>query len=809
MTQPTHNAFLLTRQWRDTAHGLELTLWLKGEQGPVRAKIGGEKAVCFINTGSLPQALPQLSSLPGFQSRPLQLLSFEGQAITGCYFQQQRNLYRARDLLRKQQIELYEADIQPSDRFLMERFVLGALSLQGTLVDQEGFQAIQQPRVRARQLEKIPRFRVASIDIETDLRAEQLYSIAMVSGNHDQSPTEREVLMIGEGTPPPHTRFMRDERELIQVFCDWCHDRDPDLLIGWNLINFDLRVLQKRADALAIPFCIGRDGSALEWRQSRDNPDHFSLLLPGRVVLDGIDTLKSATWHFESFALDAVARELLERGKLIEHNDQRGEEIGRLFMEDKAALSAYNLEDCQLVWEIFAKTELIEFATRRACMTGLAMDRFGGSVAAFDHNYLPRLHRAGYIAPNLTQNPRGVGSPGGYVMDSAPGLYRNVLVLDFKSLYPSIIRTFMVDPLGLIAGLKADPRPANDSQHETDLLEHSTLVPGFNGALFSKEQSILPGLIEQLWLLRDNAKRAKNQPLSQAIKILMNSFYGVLGTPGCRFFDYRLPSSITLRGHQILTRSKHFIEQQGHRVIYGDTDSVFVLVEQALAAADARAIGEELARGLNQWWLERLQQEYGIKSHLEIEFETHFTHFLMPTIRGSEQGSKKRYAGIIEQEGKERLIFKGLETVRSDWTALARRFQRSLYWKIFHGEDYREFIQQTVADTLEGKHDGELVYRKRLRRPLSEYSRNIPPHAQAALREEEIRRVRNLPPAYQRGGWVEYLMTVKGAEPARYAESALDYERYIERQLEPIADGILHFLGDSFAEITGRQMGLF
>ncbi|MCL6417286.1 DNA polymerase II [Aestuariirhabdus sp. Z084] len=809
MPTSTTQAFLLTRQWRDTAQGLELTLWLKTEGLPIRAIFSEQQAVCFIPGDQLSKAQTLLSSIEGVSAKPLQLLNFDSKPVAGCYFKRQRDLYKARDLLRGRGIDVYEADLQPSDRFLMERFIRGGLTLQSPLRQAAGFHVASQPRIKPRELEQIPRFRVASIDIETDMRASRLYSIAMVYGEQDQTNSLRQVLMIGQGEAPTNTQFVADERELIQSFCSWCLEQDPDLLIGWNLINFDLRVLQKRADALNIPFCIGRDGTALEWRQSRDNPDHYTLLLPGRVVLDGIDTLKSATWNFESFALDSVARDLLDRGKLIEHNDQRGEEIGRMFQEDKAALAAYNLEDCQLVWEIFAKTELIEFATRRACMTGLAMDRFGGSVAAFDHNYLPRLHRRGYVAPSLPKNPRGIGSPGGYVMDSFPGIYNDVLVLDFKSLYPSIIRTFKVDPLGLIAGLQQTPSEANDSQLETTEADRALLVPGFNGALFSKQLSILPELIENLWQLRDMAKKDRNAPLSQAIKILMNSFYGVLGTPGCRFFDYRLPSSITLRGHQILTLSQQYIEHQGHRVIYGDTDSVFVLVNNPASAEAAKVIGHELAKGLNQWWQERLSAQYQLTSHLEIEFETHFSHFLMPTIRGSEQGSKKRYAGIIEHDGKENLIFKGLETVRTDWTLLAREFQRELYWKIFHNEDYVGFIKKIVEETLSGKQDKKLVYRKRLRRPLSEYSRNIPPHAQAAQKEESLRKQQGLLPKYLHGGWVEYVMTRNGPEPVAYSTSDLDYERYLERQLQPIADGILHFVDDSFADITGQQMHLF
>src|SRR5690606_15541014 len=112
----------------------------------------------------------------------------------------------------------------------------------------------------------------------------------------------------------------------------------------------------------------------------------------------------------------------------------------------KPALAAYNLKDCQLVWQIFARAGLLEFAIERARMTGLTLDRNGGSVAAFENLYLPRLHRAGFVAPDIGDGYSAEKSPGGWVMNSRPGLFEHVLVLDFKSLYPSIIRSFCIDP---------------------------------------------------------------------------------------------------------------------------------------------------------------------------------------------------------------------------------------------------------------------------------------------------------------------------------------------------------------------------
>ncbi len=845
-------AFLLTRQWNDVPvngselRKLQLTLWAKGENGPVRLNYPAQQAVCFLEKDEVEQARsvlqreygPSHAPDPVWQDRAVNLFSFKGMAVHAFYFREQRILYRARDLLQNTGLTPLEADIQPHDRFLMERFITASFEYKGTPAEHGNFLALVDAPLKPAHYR--PDFTVLSLDIETSMTGDHLYSIGLIT-TQSLAPKDPEkdhrrseggqiiekVFMIGapadsdasgnSSSAPEYLEFCQDERDLMQRFLHWFADVDPDILIGWSVINFDLRFLQKKADSLGIPLNLGRGGSPLDWRQSRNDEGHYTLCMPGRLVLDGIETLKSATYNFESFSLQNVANALLNRGKLIHDVDNRGEEITRQFHEDKTALAAYNLEDCQLVWDIFRHTELIAFAVERAELTGLAMDRFGGSVAAFDHRYLPRLHRAGYVAPSLVKDPIGVGSPGGYVMDSIPGLYEHVLVLDFKSLYPSIIRTFKIDPLARIKGILTEPSPPHDRDDQWDQLEtpdvpRSDFVPGFNGAVFSKDSPILPDLIGELWQARDIAKQHKNAAMSQAIKILMNSFYGVLGTPGCRFFDYRLPSSITLRGHRILNRTKALIEAEGHEVIYGDTDSVFVHLRQVkhLDNQQIFAIGEKLARHLNQWWQQELKTQYQIQSYLEIEFETHFTRFVMPTIRGSDKGSKKRYAGlVVKPDGKENLVFKGLETVRTDWTPLAREFQKELYRRIFYHEPYESYIQNLVQSIRNGERDEQLYYRKRLRRKIEEYQRNVPPHVQAARRANLHRKEQHQPPLYRRGDWVEYVMTVNGPEALSYRQSSLDYDLYIDRQIAPIVDGICHFLGTSFEEIASPQIGLF
>jgi DNA polymerase-2 len=755
---------LLTRSWSDSSSGLRFVFWLATDEGPARVVLPQQEATFFID-----RAEPEG---PG-RRRPVELTSFDGRPVDAVSFSSQRDLLAERDRMRAADLRTFESDVKPHDRYLMERFVTGAARVTGRISQAKGFLEVSEARVKAGSPSSTPELSVASLDIETDGFEGGLLSIAIAS------PDAEGVWVVGEHEDRDGVRFVADEASLIGAFLDWVREHDPDVLLGWNVVDFDLRRLEERCLALNLPFTLGRAESPARVLGSREDSRPALGIVPGRVVLDGISTLRGATWSFESWSLEAVGRELLGRGKRIHEPGERIEEIRRLHREEPLELAAYNLEDCRLVLDIAARTQLVAFALKRQQLTGLAMDRPGGSVAAFDNLYLPRLHRHGHVAVDVGSSAETPSSPGGHVLDSVPGLHENVLVLDFKSLYPSIIRTFRVDPMGLAF-------PGEDP------------VEGFDGGRFARERSILPGLIEELWSERDAAKRSQDAELSRAIKILMNSFYGVLGTPGCRFFDPRLASSITRRGHEMIERSREFVEKQGPSVIYGDTDSVFVLLGAGLDQPECMRRGDDLAAALNEHWRSLVAQEQGVESFLEIEFETCFERFLMPTMRGSGKGSKKRYAGLVRgEDGAAEIVVKGLEAVRTDWTPLARRFQTELLRRVFCDEPFEDWVREIADELRAGKRDEELVYRKRLRRRPEEYDSAMPPHVKAALKSK------------RRGSRVEYLITVNGPEPLDALESPIDHEHYLEKQLAPAADVVLPFRGTDFDTLAGRQMKLF
>ena len=792
---------VLSRHVVQEPASLWLHYYVKTENGPVLVKVPQAEFICFCATANL-SSLLSIPALGVVRTKALTLHSFDLDKVTAIYCQSRqgfRHLIKgAIDL----GITLFEAEIRPEQRYLIERFIALDGEFMGhyaQALPSAGLPVFIAQRARASFLDT--KLKSISLDFECSFNGE-LYSVGLYGrdGNGDEY---RKVIMVGQQTTQAlnaqpdgefnhivdYIQWVSDEKTLIVALIDWFTDYDPDVIIGWAVVTFDLALLYRRAKFHRIALTIGRGASELGWKVA-DKYRPETLTLPGRVVLDGIDWLKAAFYRFDSFSLEFVSRALLDRGKAIHNVENRGEEITELFHHDKLALAHYNLNDSRLVWDIFEKTQLFDFAIERSRLTGLELGRVGGSVAAFNNLYLPHLHRAGYVAPAMAVS-QGLESPGGYVMDSIPGLYRDIVVLDFKSLYPSIIRTFLIDPKGLIEGLSS--------------LESDT-VDGFLGAKFSRRNPILPQLIKTLAEHREEAKTEHNAPLSQAIKIIMNSLYGVLGSKGCVFHDARLASSITLRGHEIMKQTRRWIEELGYQVIYGDTDSTFVWLGDRTPEAEVDALGKKLVEVVNLKWKEKLADEMKLDCYLELEFESHFEQFFMPTLRGSSEGSKKRYVGAYTKaDGELELIFKGMEQVRSDWSPLARRVQQELYFRLFSKLDVVSFLHGVIDDLKLGKLDDELIFTKRLRRDIKDYTAKSSPHVKAAQNmcqstgDEQYAR---------KGTKVEYLITLNGAEPVKFQKSPIDYDYYISKQLFPVSDPVLTILKVKFESIASNQLSL-
>lgn len=770
MPHLTTKIFLLTGDWFDYKGKNILRFFGTSEEfGTTEIIIKNNKPVFFVERNTIIVGLKQK-----FLRKEVNMKTFAGLPVDALYFDTMKDLRQTAIELKEIGIDTYESDVDPVKRFLMERFINSQFKVSGEAINENGLTKFINPKIEP--CEANPSFVIASIDIETSVKGNKIYSIAIhVTGKKGE---HKRIFILGDAPKnfPSHISFHYDETNLLQSFFNWFINIDPDIIIGWHVIGFDLLFIDNKCKELNISFDIGRSGGRVSIRKRPQGG--FFANIPGRVIIDGPLALRTSFFNFEDFKLETVAHELLGVGKTITPEDNKVKEIERLFIEDKLALAEYNLQDSVLVTEILNKVGIIELFVKRAQLSGLLIDQLAMMSAAFDHFFLPKLHRYGLVAPNVKDLEASEHSAGGHVLEPIPGIYDNVVVFDFKSLYPSIIQTFKIDPLSrLLSHIDTRSTPA--------------------GFKFSYSQHFLPEFISNLMEQRNIAKKKNDKALSQAIKILMNSFYGVMGSLGCRFYHPDLPSAITSTGKFLLLESKSLLEKKGYKVVYGDTDSLFVMMIKNNDVDYVQA-AKILADELNKFWKTELKEKFNVESFLEIEFEKYYSKFIITPARGTDVGAKKRYAGLLLDKGIEQIEFVGLEFVRSDWTRLSKEFQTELYHRIFNNQELDEWIRDFVKKLKNGEFDNKLVYKKRLRKDVEDYLKNIPPHVRAAklLREP--------------GDTIYYVITKRGPIPIQLKHDDFDYNHYIEKQLKPIADSVLALLGKSFDDIVGsNQMSFF
>ena len=736
----------------------------------------------FVRTEDLSRLDSELSA----QFHETELADLDGRQVSRINLILPSAMRPLRDQLGGLGVQTYEADILFPYRYLMDHAIRVNIGIDGQpRGNRSGLVRFHNPDLMSTNVEVDLSY--LSLDLETTPDASSIYSAGLAGCG-----TEEVLLVSSEEVRGAKT--FPDEKELLLALASRIRELDPDVILGWNIAGFDLEVLARRFEALRLSSqesALGRLPGRIDVQQDRNFMRQARATIPGRMVLDGIPLVRDAL-KLPDYRLGTVAHEVLGRGKLInEEAPDAAAEITRLYKEEPEALVAYNLEDARLVLEILEHEDLLALTRERGRLSGMQLDRVAASIASFDMIYIPELRRHGAVAPSV--DPERISGPvkGGSVLEPTPGVTRNVAVYDFKSLYPSLMRTFNIDPLALARGRHERPGAA---------------IVAPNGAHLSREDAILSHVLERLMRSREEAKARGDRHADQAIKIMMNSMFGIFAAPSCRFFSPDLANAITSFGQQTLAWTCESFESEGLPVIYGDTDSVFVKLPDG-DVERASQLAEEMRVRVAAGIVDRIRQEYDVEAQLDLELEKVFARFFLPRVRGGTGGSKKRYAGWIVEENVGRLEVVGLESVRRDWPAVARRLQEGMLSRLFQDQAIMPFAQEIVERVRSGELDKELVYAKRIRKgSLDRYTASSPPHIQAArkLEERSDHKVR---------GVIRYMITSRGPEPMLPGEPLpldIDRSHYLERVLRPIAETILSEQGMSFSEALGegQQMNL-
>ncbi len=461
-----------------------------------------------------------------------------------------------------------------------------------------------------------PPLRVLSFDIENAIRQRTIFTICGVA----------------EGGGRPRATFRianRDERAILEEFVRVIARDDPDVITGYNIGGYDFPLLLERAQKLGLgELKLGREAGPVKEAGER------LWKVTGRIVADAWWSARRELRPKQE-TLQFVARTLLNDTKL----DVDRRNIDAEWARDPERVMEYCEHDADLALRIVARLRVVEKATDLATVAHLPLEEgLNGRTSLFvDSLLIPRADEQHVGVPPTHRAAREGAIEGGYVHAIRPGLYRFVVVLDFKSMYPSIII-------------------ARNLCFTTLSPEGTTRAPG--GARFlapEVRRGIIPQILTELLADRDRFRRAAKAAsspelaeyydgLQNAVKVLMNSFYGVLASSFYRFTNKEIGASITAFAREAIVSIIRDLEQEGNEVIYSDTDSVFVR-SPVPTLEGAREFGEQIAKRFTA---------QGATFEFQSIYETFFSH-----------GAKKRYVGRMVWP-REDTVVRGYETRRSD-----------------------------------------------------------------------------------------------------------------------------------------------
>jgi DNA polymerase delta subunit 1 len=385
-----------------------------------------------------------------------------------------------------------------------------------------------------------------------------------------------------------------DEKELLLFFEEFIMSYDPDFIIGYNIINFDLPFILDRAAKLDLKGYghFGRSSALSRIKKSTlqskvmGNRETKEINIEGRIQLDLMIHMHREH-KLSSYTLNNVSYHFLRDQKEDVHHS----EIFKLFKESRETrkrLAIYCVKDSELPLRLLEKLCCIFNYSEMARVTGVPLNFLlnRGQQIKVVSQLLRKAKEKHFILPTnrASRGSDDKGFDGAYVLDPIVGFYEEpIATLDFASLYPSIM---MAHNLCYTTLVKAE------QLEELGLeLEDVTKTP--EGYYFvknkAKRQGLLPEILEELISARKKAKQelanAEDKLLKDvlegrqlALKISANSVYGFTGALVGQLPCLEISSSVTAFGRQMIEKTKNRVEEwyPGAKVVYGDTDSVMV-----------------------------------------------------------------------------------------------------------------------------------------------------------------------------------------------------------------------------------------
>jgi len=702
-----------------------------------------------------------------------------------------RDVYNIRQEVKEwpENQEEYEYAISFYQRYLIDKKIkpMEWIEVEGEETSDKKHQVdrtINAKSVKPIELNKDTKFNILAFDIEmAEEKGEEKTIMISFVGNDGF----KKVLTTWEEETCKWVEILPDEKTMLERFVETVKKQDPDFLVSYNGDNFDFPKIKERSEKLKVSLTLGRDSLPIRLvRRGRIS----STKIRGRVHIDLFDYIDHAlapTMKTEVLTLNAVAEELLG----LKKREIKWKEIQESWKNKKGLkqLAEYCLWDSELTLRL--SEQLLPQIFVISQLTGLIpFDSGRYTYSQLDEAYLMRkAFQQNILIPNnpkqdeIAKRRIRPAYTGGFVVEPKKGIHSDILVFDFRSLYPTVIVTHNISPDTIDCG------------HAE--CKHKNKTPDTDNCYCTTKKGFIPRNLEEIVKERADVKKKMKglkkdslgfkslDNLQYALKIIANSTYGYMGYFGAKWYCYPCAASAASFGRFYIRKSINMMKQEGFEVIYGDTDSVFVTIPEAKKT--------ELVNRAEKF-LKKINEE--LPGIIELEFRGIYEGGIFVTIKGEKKGAKKRYA-LIDKEGN--LEIRGFETVRRDWCDLAKDIQHEILRIILQDRD-PDKANKLVRDTIKKIKDGkatleELTIYTQLVKPLPSYEA-IGPHVKVA------KKMRDRGKPIGEGMIVSYVITKRSgsisdkAEPVEdVKEGEYDPDYYVNHQVLPASMRVLSALG--------------
>ncbi len=704
-----------------------------------------------------------------------------------------RDIPIIRNEIKNLDVETYEFDIQFTRRYLIDNEITPL-----TLCKAEGEFINKRSRVSVMKADKVEQItdevienpKILAFDIETynplgaviDTEKNPIIMISFYGDNLRKVITWKKF-----NTKEDYIEFVSSEPELLNKFKEIIESYKPDIITGYFSDGFDFPYIETRAKKYRVNLDIGLDYSPITI--SRKGITTSKIVGISHLdIFNFIKRVMSTTLETDSYSLDSVAEEILGEKKreinieyLADAWDNKPEKLEEF--------CDYNLQDSKLTLMLCKKIlpNIIELVK----IVGLPIfDVSRMSFSKLDEGYL--IKQAKSLNEIVLNKPthdeikkrREQTYIGAFVFKPTPGLYKDITIFDFRSLYPSIITSHNISPDTL------NCKCCEDEKH----------VPEFDKYWFCSKKkgfisTVLEGIITRRMRIKEIMKGVDKEKLKlfnarqYALKTIGNSMYGYMGFFGARWYSIECARSITAYGRYYIQKVIEDAKNAGFKVLYSDTDSVFLILDKK-TMDETKKFVESINANL--------------PGLMEIEYEGFYPRGIFVSAKEGAYGAKKKYA-LLSEDG--HIIIKGFETIRRNWSFIAKETQREILNIILKEDNPKKafnYVKNIITDLRDKKIPIEkVVIHTQLQKQIGEYD-SIGPHVAAAQRMID----KGIPVGP--GSLIKYVITKgKGKEkirdrarlPEEISQDDYDSDYYINNQIIPSVEKIFEVLGFEKGEL--------